>query len=137
MSRTKIKRWLFILLCIYIVSVVLLNVLPLRLAESLNEMHFLEFRADYLTHLLIFLPWSLFQFLFFRKRKIIWFFIGLVFAVAIESVQYYLPHRSFNPYDLLFNITGLCLSYLIFIGVNLRLDDYFSKKKRLKRKRLV
>ncbi len=137
MSRTKIKRYLSVLFVLYAVTVLLLNVLPLSVAKKLNEVHFLEFRADYLVHLLIFLPWSLFQFLFFRKRKIVWFFIGLVFAVSIEFVQYYLPYRSFNPYDLLFNVMGLCLSYLVFIGINLRLDDYFSKRKRSKRRRML
>ncbi|NLJ82029.1 MAG: VanZ family protein [Bacteroidales bacterium] len=95
-----------VLFVLYVVTVLLLNVLPLGIAEKLNKINLWEFRADYLVHLLIFLPWSLFQFLFFRKRKIVWFFIGLVFAVSIEFVQYYLPYRSFNPYDLLFNVMG-------------------------------
>jgi glycopeptide antibiotics resistance protein len=56
--------------------------------------------------------------------------IGIFCSVAIELVQYYLPYRSFNFYDMLFNVVGLLFGYLVFIGVNLKIEEALSCNKK-------
>ncbi len=135
MTKSQLKRWILFVFAIYAICILLLNILPLSLSEEINEMYIWEFRADYITHGLIFLPWSLFQFLFFKKEKIAWFITGAIFSFAIEFVQYFLPYRSFNVFDMLFNFTGLVMGYLIFAGLNLKLDDYFLQSSHSHKKR--
>jgi glycopeptide antibiotics resistance protein len=118
-----------LLFILYISVVLLLNTLPLELATQINDTVWGEFRLDYLTHALIFLPWIFFQFWFRRIKKRSWFLLGFVLALLIEGIQYYLPYRSFNMYDVLFNVAGLIMSYLLFSGLYLKLQDFFEEKK--------
>lgn len=118
-----------LLFILYISVVLLLNTLPLELATQINDTVWGEFRLDYLTHALIFLPWIFFQFWFRRIKKRSWFLLGFVLALLIEGIQYYLPYRSFNMYDVLFNVVGLIMSYLLFSGLYLKLQDFFEEKK--------
>lgn len=125
----KFKKWgAFFFIC-YALMVLLFNTLPFDLSEKINEALLGEFRIDYLSHSLIFLPWSIFRCLFFKKNKGIWFFLGFCFALGIEGVQYFLPYRSFNWYDMMFNVVGLALGYLVFFGLNMKLEESFACRK--------
>lgn len=55
--------------------------------------------------------------------------VGLVIALLIEGIQYYLPYRSFNMYDVIFNVVGLLTGYLLFTGLYLKLQSYLERKK--------
>lgn len=118
-----------LLFILYIVVIILLNILPLELATQINDTVFGEFRLDYLTHGLIFLPWIFFHFWFHRIKKRWWFLIGFILALFLEGIQYYLPYRSFNMYDAIFNVAGLIMSYLLFSGLYLKLQNFFEEKK--------
>lgn len=118
------KRGLFLFI-LYALIVVLLNMLPLSLAEKIDETVLGEFRLDYFTHALIFLPWSSFRCLFFKRKKVVWFTVGFLFAIAMEGSQYFLTYRSFNWYDMLFNVLGLALGYLVFSGLNMKIEEHF------------
>lgn len=135
MRKKTLKRRIWIVFTLYGVSILLLNVLPLNLSEKLNNTYFWEFRADYITHGLIFLPWCLFQCLFGKKQKIAWFIFGVVISIIMEIVQYFLPYRSFNMYDMLFNFIGLIIGYIIFAGLNFKIEDYFLAKHSSHRKK--
>ncbi len=39
-----------------------------------------------------------------------WFVLGIVFALSVEGIQYWLPFRIFNPTDAFFNILGVVIS---------------------------
>ncbi|MDY0015240.1 MAG: VanZ family protein [Bacteroidales bacterium] len=125
----KFKKWgVFFFIC-YALMVLLFNTLPFDLSQKINEALIGEFRIDYLSHSLIFLPWTIFRCLFCRKSKWIWFILGFGFALAIEGGQYFLPYRSFNWYDMIFNVLGLVLGYLVFFGLNIKIEEYFDYRK--------
>lgn len=123
------KLFGILLFILYISVVLLLNILPFGFATQINDTVWGEFRLDYLTHALIFLPWIFFHFWFRRIKKRWWFLVGFVLALVIEGIQYYLPYRSFNMYDVLFNVVGLIMSYLLFSGLYLKLQAYFEGKR--------
>ena len=130
MSKTSIKKWMLFIFAFYLLAIVLLNILPIDTAEKISEDFFGDFRMDYLIHVFLFLPWTLFRCLFFKNGKLLWMIIGIFCSVAIELVQYYLPYRSFNFYDMLFNVVGLLFGYLVFIGVNLKIEESLSCNKK-------
>ncbi len=39
-----------------------------------------------------------------------WFVLGIIFALSVEGIQYWLPFRIFNPTDAFFNILGVVIS---------------------------
>lgn len=45
-------------------------------------------------------------------------FVAFVYSLFLEIVQYFLPYRSFDPWDLLANAIGICLAALIFFRFN-------------------
>ncbi len=106
---------------LYVVSVIALHLVPIG-GYELNKMEFGPFRADYLLHSLLFFPW---MFLCLSRlgagverglgRGLAWMFVGIFFAIGSEAVQYWIPHRSFNPMDALFNSLGVVAGGVAFV----------------------
>ena len=74
-----------------------------------------------------FLATLLFYYGFKRKRVYFVWFSGLVifgYSVALEFVQFFLPYRTFNPYDILGNGIGI----LIFVAIWMSYSARSSKK---------
>ena len=105
-SRLLSARNLF---AAYLLTVVLLMVLPLNSGSEFNNIFIFHLRADYLLHAVLFLPWA---FLRYRTEQTLvsWFFWGILLASASEGIQYLLPYRAFNINDVLANFIGICLS---------------------------
>jgi VanZ family protein len=111
---------------IYTVILVLIAVLPINSSgSSINHTFIVSIRMDYLLHFSIFLPWMflmrLHSGLSFHKstwRPLSWIFLGLLFAICTEIVQYFLPYRAFNINDLLANGLGVVLGFLFFMKKN-------------------
>jgi hypothetical protein len=99
----------------YLITVVLLMVLPLNSGE-INNIFVLHLRGDYLIHAALFLPWAFFGFLL-QKRTWLWMFVGFLFAVCAEGIQYFLPYRAFNVNDVLSNTIGILLSFLLLFTI--------------------
>jgi len=109
-----IKQHLPIILILYIGAIILLVTLPLNSSSELNNISILQLRGDYFFHIVMFLPWA-----FFRSatqfKPFIWFSFGLLFAIGTESLQYFLPYRTFNINDLLANAMGVVFGAGIFL----------------------
>ena len=81
-----------------------------------------SFRADYLCHALAFFGIvSIFsvarqnQVVIFKRfawMKLI--LLCLVLGVAIESIQHFIPGRTFNVFDMLSNLVGVAIGLLLF-----------------------
>ena len=85
LSNTKTINKLFLL---YIIVVLALNVLPINSPSSkLNNIYLLEFRGDYIVHLIIFIPWMLFRGMTFIPISFLkWIFFW--FCVFISNGSY-------------------------------------------------
>ena len=99
---------------------VLLNVIPIGndASWSLSRNKILEFRLDYMVHLIMILGFAwielvkrVFKFSGFGVIK----FTGIVFAAAIglELIQVFIPWRSFNPVDMAYNVLGAIVSVIV------------------------
>ncbi len=86
-----------------------------------------DFRWDYPLHFIVFLILPL-LFIYWRNisgagnrmRELTWFLLtGTIYAGLTEAIQLFIDGRSFNPVDLLYNITGVIagtiLAYLFIV----------------------
>lgn len=103
-----------IIFCIYCLIIILLIILPLNGSKELNDITILYFRGDYFFHVLLFIPWAFFN-ITMKKPWWFWFVLGLFFASCSESIQFFLPYRSFNINDLFANIMGIILGFMFWI----------------------
>ena len=107
--------WLIILL--------LINVIPLGndLNTVIHKPSVSKFRLDYLIHFisfLIFIPLYFIEVrrggpIFSKKPVLKYIFIVGSSAILFESIQYFLPYRTFNPMDLISNLTGAIIGTII------------------------
>ena len=71
-----------------------------------------EWRLDYLLHFIAYLFISTLMVLAYGHR--VPFFAGLVlFALLEELHQYWIPGRTVNPYDFLFDFLGIGFTFMI------------------------
>ncbi len=114
-----LKRNARFIISSYLVVLILLATLPINGSESTaNNTFVAEIRLDYIIHALFLLPWMCFMLLFdwkIIKAYVKWFSIGLLIAFFLEYVQFFLPYRTYNILDLLYNFLGLFLGTLLWI----------------------
>jgi VanZ family protein len=123
LSTQSIGKWASFLLIAYSVLLFLLAILPINSKESsINNSYILQIRMDYLLHFTVFFVWmSLLWLSLIANKKtnpklvLVYIFIGLLFAVFNESIQYVLPYRAFNINDLVANGLGILLGAILFI----------------------
>ncbi len=117
--NTDISRWLF---WGWLIIVLATNVIPL--GNDINKIihkPVLKFRLDYLLHcisFLIFIPLCFIDIKrggpFFSKKPVLKYLLIVGgSAILIEGIQYFLPYRTFNPIDLISNLTGAIIGTII------------------------
>jgi glycopeptide antibiotics resistance protein len=103
------------LLGLYLVFLVVMVVVPLgELNTTLSDTLVLELRLDYLVHALVFVPVVVLWKLGFPGQSL-WKIVGvgMVLAVGLEGVQYFLPYRSWNVNDAVGNMCGVGIGWLV------------------------
>lgn len=121
----KVLFWLWGL-TIFILSS--LPNIPTQKINIWNE----PFRLDYLEHFGVFFIWGGFLLLWIvnENGKVNWsskylYFLGsIIFAAVDEIHQIWIPGRSFNPLDLVYNILGLLAAYFL---IPLYLKQFYKK----------
>jgi len=115
---------------IYIVLVILISLVPIGgTSESLNNIHVLSFRLDYLLHALVFIPlFPLWRWGWPHHNAWMVLFAGLLLAVATEAVQLYIPYRAYNINDLLANAAGVLLGVLVALVIQLSIRKPSAKQ---------
>ena len=115
------------IITLYIIVVLILNLIPTSGGDgiALSSRNIFFIRADYLLHLLLFIPLMVLVWLYMNKENItgvtrfnhalLWLLAGIIFAALLEVIHLFLPHRSFNPVDLILNVSGVILGALIFL----------------------
>lgn len=96
-----------------------LSVIPDNTPDVI-EINIYEFRIDYLKHFLVFLPAGFSLWGLSKKGITILISAALVSSLLPEIVQYFIPYRTYNPFDMLSNLIGLVVGYLIFISIRKR-----------------
>jgi VanZ family protein len=104
----------------YLLAILVLAVFPFSATgmTSVNKIHVVSFRLDHILHFLAFMPvyplgiWVL-SLPTFPKRLML-LIMGLLFAALAEYVQYFIDYRAYNPTDLLSNIGGVLLGWMIW-----------------------
>lgn len=109
-QKFQYQKWLF---STYIIVIILLIALPLKTSSELNNITILQLRGDYFFHILLFLPWMFFK-KAFNIRLLVWLLLGLFFASATEGLQYLLLWRAFNVNDMLANVLGILVGFLVY-----------------------
>lgn len=95
----------------WVIIVLILSSIQLPGKDAVGEAT--SFRFDYLEHFFVYLLIPVLYYLsegawlnkLFKDAYYI-FLIGLLFSVLLEIQQYYIESRSFNPVDLLLNVSG-------------------------------
>jgi VanZ family protein len=81
----------------------------------------LSFRLDHLLHVLAFIPLYPLVFWVFspqtRQHRLVYLFISMLFAALAEFVQYFIDYRAYNPADLISNLAGVLLGFLLILAV--------------------
>ena len=91
--------------------------------SALNRIEFGPFRADYLLHSVVFLPWMFFFLVGWKEQSVplsrwmIWLVLGILLAVAMESLQLAISYRAFNPMDAAFNVLGVVLGGVLVVVI--------------------
>ena len=117
--NTDISKWLF---CGWLIIVLTTNVIPL--GNNINKIihkPVFKFRLDYLIHFcsfLIFIPLYFIDMkrggpIFSKKPVLKYILVVGSSAILFESIQYFLPYRTFNPMDLISNLTGTIIGTII------------------------
>ena len=114
MAKKFFWYWLIILLVI--------NVIPL--SNDINKIihkTVFKFRLDYFIHFcsfLIFIPLCFLDIkrgdsIFSKKPVLKYLLIVGGSAILFEFIHYFLPYRTFNPMDLISNLTGAIIGTII------------------------
>lgn len=80
-------------------------------------------RIDYIEHFLSFFVLSVLFYLWKRNvsknniKKTLLVFIASVFAISFinEGIQFFIPGRTFNFWDIFYNITGMLAGMLLWL----------------------
>jgi len=100
------------LFAVYFIIVLLIIVLPVNTNGKLDNITILRFRGDYILHALLYVPWMVFN-LAMKLNRWLWYFYGFLFAAGTEIIQYLLPYRVFNINDLVANLIGIVMGFVV------------------------
>ena len=134
-NRRKFLQFAF---SIYISLLLIVSIIPSGGSFNEDRFFFLQFelRLDYILHFCAFFGFFVLLWLLtvlktpvtisdFRKL----FFVAVLLSTGTEIIQSFLPYRTFNPLDLLSNLSGVLLGAIFF-----RLHQIFISNKLIKKK---
>lgn len=111
----KVSFW------IYFIFVVIVNIYPkLNDYQTISEMS--KLRLDYVIHFLLYAMLAILFVLYSSKSYNYFIPVSLiVFAAISEVFQTFVPGRTFNVYDMLYNIIGVVFGYFLILIINKRI----------------
>lgn len=113
------NRTLDFIFGLYLLTLVTLLLIPTDNGIKLNA-YFLGIRTDHFIHASLFLPFlpyfrlktkSFINLALFLK----YYTLGVAVAFLFESLQLFVPYRSFDPTDILANVVGVSIGGLSFL----------------------
>jgi len=111
---SNVSKALFAIVTITIITVSLINYSAIFDSRTSTEGS-----AGLVYHFIMYSIVAILSWIAFRKSRIrIILILGsslLILGICLEFIQLYLPYRTFNPKDILANITGLAIGYCLVI----------------------
>jgi len=110
-----------ILFWISVAVITIASLVPQFFSQHVQVSSDFSFRLDYVLHFLsyLFLASFLTSWKFAKDNifKLILFVLifGIFISSIFEVIQYFLPTRTFNPYDMLCNFSGFTIGLLLSI----------------------
>ncbi len=105
-GRKRLRPWYFSILAFLMWA-------PLNGVGIPLDNFILGLRADHLLHASVYIPCTIFVFDLFPKRRWLGWLIACCIGAFTEWVQYLLPYRSFDINDMLANVIGITLGWLL------------------------
>lgn len=110
---------------LWLIILIVINVIPLGndVKSGMSGTKLWNFRLDYLLHLAMILVFA-WIWLLGKLMDIMWFSnmetlkysaVIVLCAIGLELLQFLLPWRTFNPMDMIFNLTGAMLGIIVVI----------------------
>ena len=102
-------------------TITIASILPQFFPQKVTILHDFSFRLDYILHFFsyFFLASFLTIWKFSKEKnyKLILFItiFGIIISSIFEFIQYFLPSRTFNPYDMLGNFSGFIIGLMLSI----------------------
>ena len=102
-------------------TITIASILPQFFPQKVTISHDFSFRLDYILHFFsyFFLASFLTIWKFSKEKnyKLILFItiFGIIISSIFEFIQYFLPSRTFNPYDMLGNFSGFIIGLMLSI----------------------
>ncbi len=101
-------------------AITLITVLSILPGFGSNQSGSIQiFSHGYLKHCVAYLIISVLLFKSYSSSKkkflIVAFLFTLIYSAILEFIQYFLPYRTFNLYDILANAIGIILGIIVFI----------------------
>ena len=115
-----------ILFWISLAVITIASLVPQFFPQHVKVSSDFSFRLDYVLHFLSYLFLALFLTSWkFAKNNIyklilIVLIFGIFISLIFEVIQYFLPTRTFNPYDMLCNFSGFSIGLLLSIIIESR-----------------
>ena len=111
-------------------AITIFSIIPNSDYSSLLAYNFLNLtKSGFFLHVNAYFLAFLLSYFAFRKKDLryIFFLAGMIFSYSLflEIIQIFIPHRSFNVYDILANLSGFVL-YLVFVA-------FYQKRLKYKR----
>ena len=120
-SFERLYRILFYILCLLVLFSAVIKIGGnLDKKIGIGE---LRVRMDHLLHALAYFIFSMYYIagryiglkLFKKRKHIFFFFVLFVLGLLAEGLQIWIPYRSFSLMDLLSNLVGIGMGYLVTI----------------------
>jgi len=92
--------------------ILILSVIP-NTPEQKIEFFGSPIRLDYLEHFGIFFILGMLYILWTRSLKLNPMLTLVLYAVCTELIQIFIPGRTFNPWDFIYNVLGLLIGVIV------------------------
>jgi len=100
---------------LYLLIIVLLAVLPINgTSLVLNNNYTFSIRWDYLVHAIAYIPLVFAISVLFNNNNARLILLPILIAIVLEGLQYFISWRTFNINDMLSNILGAAIGFLIW-----------------------
>jgi len=119
---------------LFVISIA--SIVPQFFPQNVKIIQNFSFRLDYVLHFISYFFLAAF-FTIWRYSNpikliliILVLFFGFIVSSIFEMIQYFLPNRTFNPYDMLSNFSGFIFGFI----ASIILVSHFVNKNRLIKK---